>query len=142
MARYPLAGIPVLQLSLPTHDPARLLRLGSRLRSLREEGILVTGSGFMTHGRPATPAIFNGEVPAWSSDFDAWAADALVRGDIDELAAYQHRAPGMPYAHRTPDHYIPLFVTLDDAADPGQPARTVIDGDMIGFSKRSFQTAT
>ncbi len=48
----------------------------------------------------------------------------------------------MLYAHPTPDHYIPLFITLGAAADPGQPARTVIDGYMIGFSKRSFQTAT
>ncbi len=48
----------------------------------------------------------------------------------------------MLYAHPTPDHYLPLFITLGAAADPGQPARTVIDGYMIGFSKRSFQTAT
>jgi 4,5-DOPA dioxygenase extradiol len=47
----------------------------------------------------------------------------------------------MPYAHPTPDHYIPLFITLGAAADPGHPARTIIDGYMIGFSKRSFQTA-
>ena len=97
--------------------------------------------GGALHGRPATPALFSGEVPAWSSGFDAWAAEALARGDIDELAAYQHRAPGMPYAHPTPDHYIPIFTTLGAAADPAQPVRTVIDGYMIGFSKRSFQTS-
>jgi len=110
MAMYPLGDVPVLQLSLPTHDPARLMAIGSRLRPLREEGTLVVGSGFMTHGLPfVTPEmLFHGAVPAWSSDFDAWVADALARGDVEALASYRTRAPGMPYAHPTVDHYIPL----------------------------------
>jgi 4,5-DOPA dioxygenase extradiol len=83
--------------------------------------------------------MFLGQVPAWSSDFDAWVADALERGDVDQLAGYR-RAPGMPYAHPTPDHYTPLFITLGAAADPRAPVRTTIDGYMMGFSKRSFQT--
>ena len=142
MAMYPLADIPVLQLSMPTHDPGRLIELGTRLRPLRSEGILVIGSGFMTHGiRSITrDMIMHGTIPAWSSDFDAWAADALTRGDIDELAAYTTRAPGMPFAHPTPDHFIPLFITLGAADRPDQPVRTTIDGYMIGFAKRSFQT--
>jgi 4,5-DOPA dioxygenase extradiol len=144
MAMYPLADIPVLQLSMPTQDPWRLIEIGSRLRSLRDEGILVIGSGFMTHGlRSLTrDMIMNGTVPAWSSDFDAWAADALSRGDVGELAAYRSRAPGMPYAHPTADHYIPLFVTLGAADRPDGPVRTTIDGYMIGFSKRSFQSGS
>jgi 4,5-DOPA dioxygenase extradiol len=143
MAMYPLADVPVLQLSMPTQDPARLLEIGGRLRSLREEGVLVIGSGFMTHGLPfVTHEMLAGAVPRWSSDFDAWAADALARGDVDELAAYRTKAPGMPYAHPTPDHYIPLFITLGAADDPGAPVRTTIDGYMIGFAKRSFETTT
>ncbi|UUU25462.1 dioxygenase family protein [Streptomyces sp. DSM 40750] len=142
MAMYPLADIPVLQLSMPTQDPDRLLGLGARLASLREEGVLVVGSGFMTHGLPfITPAMFHGEVPGWSSDFDAWAADALARGDVDELAAFKDRAPGMPYAHPTVDHYIPLFITLGAAGRPDAAVTTAIDGYAMGFSKRSFQTA-
>ena len=140
MAMYPLADVPVLQLSMPTHDPSRLLALGARLRSLREEGVLVIGSGFMTHGLPfITRAMLHGEIPAWSAEFDAWVADALARGDVDTLADYR-RAPGMPYAHPTPDHYLPLFVTLGAATDPEAPVRTAIDGYMMGFAKRSFQT--
>jgi len=139
---YPLGDVPVLQLSLPSHDPDRLISIGARLRQLRQEGVLVIGSGFMTHGLPfVTRDMLGGSVPAWSSDFDAWAADALARGDVDELAAYRTRAPGMPYAHPTPDHYIPLFITLGAADRPDQPVRTTIDGYMIGFAKRSFQTA-
>ena len=49
---YPGADIPVLQLSMPTHDPDRLLDLGRRLRALRDSGVLVIGSGYMTHGLP------------------------------------------------------------------------------------------
>ena len=140
---YPLGDVPVLQLSLPTHDPARLLDLGRRLRSLRDEGVLIVGSGFMTHGLPfLTREMFTGNVvPSWSSDFDAWVADALARGDLDELAAYQSAAPGMPYAHPTVDHYVPLFITLGAASDPGRPVRTAIEGYRFGLSKRSFQVS-
>jgi 4,5-DOPA dioxygenase extradiol len=142
MAMYPLADVPVLQLSMPTHDPDRLIEIGRRLRSLREEGVLVIGSGFMTHGiRSITREMLtSGTVPGWSSDFDAWAADALARGDVGELTSYQTRAPGMPYAHPTPDHFIPLFITLGASGHPDRPVKTAIDGYMIGFAKRSFQT--
>ena len=142
MAMYPLGDIPVLQLSMPTHNPARLLAIGERLCELRDEGVLVIGSGFMTHGLPfVTREMFlHGKVPAWSSEFDAWVAEALSRGDVEELAAYGSRAPGMPYAHPTPDHFTPLFVTLGAATHPDRPVRTAIDGYMMGFSKRSFQT--
>ncbi|GAQ52445.1 dioxygenase family protein [Streptomyces acidiscabies] len=142
MAMYPLADIPVLQLSLPSHDPVRLMELGRRLAGLREEGVLVIGSGFMTHGLPfVTREMLDGVVPAWSSDFDQWAAEALAKGDVDELAAYASRAPGMPYAHPTPDHFLPLFIALGSADDPERAVRTTIDGFMMGFAKRSFEVA-
>jgi 4,5-DOPA dioxygenase extradiol len=140
---YPYADVPVLQLSMPTHDPARLLDIGRRLRSLREEGVLVIGSGFMTHGLPyLTREMFTGNVvPSWSADFDHWAADALARGDVETLAAYQSRAPGLPYAHPTVEHYTPLFVTLGAASTAEQPVETTVEGYQFGLSKRSFQVA-
>jgi 4,5-DOPA dioxygenase extradiol len=140
---YPLADVPVLQLSLPTHDPGRLLEIGRRLRPLREDGVLVIGSGFMTHGLQflTREMLVEGAVPSWSADFDAWAADALGRGDVEMLARYRAEAPGMPYAHPTVDHYIPLFITLGAAEKPDQPVTTTIEGYMAGLSKRSFQVA-
>jgi 4,5-DOPA dioxygenase extradiol len=139
---YPEADIPVLQMSLPTHDPYKLLALGNRLRDLRDEGVLIIGSGFLTHGLPfLTEFRIDAAAPGWSTDFDAWAADALARGDVAELASYQTSAPGMPYAHPTVEHYTPLFVTLGAASDPETPGQQVIDGYWMGLSKRSVLVA-
>ena len=139
---YPDADIPVLQMSLPTHDPVRLMRLGARLRPLRDEGVLIIGSGFLTHGLPfLTDFRVDAAAPTWSTEFDAWAAEALARGDVDELAAYRTRAPGMPYAHPTVEHFIPLFVTLGAATTPDEPGQQIIDGYWMGLSKRSLQVA-
>ena len=136
---YPLGDVPVVQVSLPTGRPDRLVALGERLRPLRQEGVLVIGSGFMTHGLPyLTRAMMMGHVPAWSSDFDAWAWAAVQAGDLDTLAAFRDRAPGMPYAHPTVEHFTPLFVAMGAAADPTS-ARTVIDGAMWGLSRRSLE---
>ncbi len=139
---YPEADIPVLQMSLPTTDPGRLMELGRRIRSLRDEGVLVIGSGFLTHGLPFLREFrIEAEPPGWSVDFDLWAADALARGDIDELASYADKAPGLPYAHPTVEHLTPLFVTLGAATDPEVPGEQRIDGYWMGLSKRSLQVA-
>ena len=139
---YPAGDIPVLQMSLPTDDPYRLVELGRRLRPLRDEGVLVVGSGFLTHGLPfLTDWRLDAPAPGWSRDFDLWAADALARGDVDALANYKAEAPGMPYSHPTVEHYTPLFVTLGAATDPEEPGLQVIDGFWMGLSKRSLQVA-
>jgi 4,5-DOPA dioxygenase extradiol len=139
---YPEADIPVLQMSLPTQDPYKLLTLGSRLRELRDEGVLIIGSGFLTHGLPfLTEFRIDAKAPGWSVDFDLWAADALARGDVAQLAAYKSQAPGMPYAHPTVEHYTPLFVTLGAATDPEAPGEQVFDGYWMGLSKRSLLVA-
>jgi 4,5-DOPA dioxygenase extradiol len=142
MVMYPEADIPVLQMSMPTLDPQRLFDLGQRLRPLRDEGVLIVGSGFLTHGLPflrdwspnATP-------PGWSKDFDDWAREALDRGDVDELMAFREKAPGMPYAHPTVEHFAPLFVTLGAATDPEDSPDTEIEGFFLGLAKRSIQVA-
>ena len=139
---YPEADIPVLQMSLPTHDPVRLMALGERLRPLRDEGVLIIGSGFLTHGLPfLTEWRIDASVPGWSADFDAWAGEAMARGDVDALASYKSQAPGMPFAHPTVEHYTPLFVTLGAASAPDEPGIQVIDGFWMGLSKRSLQVA-
>lgn len=142
---YPEADVPVLQVSLPTLDPERLLALGRRLQPLREEGVLILGSGFTTHGLPflsrqhwIDPAA---PPPGWSQEFDAWAAEVLARGDIDTLAGFRDHAPGMPYAHPTVEHLAPMFVTLGAATRPDAAPEQPIDGFWMGLAKRSFVAA-
>ena len=136
---YPAADIPVLQISMPTLDPDRLLRIGAALRPLRDEGVLVMGSGFLTHGLPFLRDFrFDAPPPGWSTEFDHWAAEALDRGDVDELASFR-QAPGARYAHPTTEHFAPLFVTL--GASDGPTPVTTITGYWIGLAKRSFQVA-
>jgi 4,5-DOPA dioxygenase extradiol len=142
---YPDADIPVLQMSLPTQDPDRLLALGERLRPLRDEGVLVVGSGFTTHGLPYLTRehwrSVDAPPPGWSREFDAWADEVLARGAVDELADFRARAPGMPYAHPTVEHLTPMFVALGAADDPSAPVTTTVDGYWMGLAKRSFQAA-
>ncbi|MGL5928723.1 MAG: dioxygenase family protein, partial [Dermatophilaceae bacterium] len=92
---FPEADVPVLQLSMPTLDPQRLFALGQRLAPLRDEGVLVVGSGFTTHnlrwfdpsaGSDAPP-------PSASAEFDHWAAEAVGGGDVDAVLDFAHRAP-------------------------------------------------
>jgi 4,5-DOPA dioxygenase extradiol len=136
---YPGADVPVVQLSLPTDAPDVLFAMGQRLAALREEGVLVIGSGFMTHGLPfLTQAMVEGKVPGWSRDFDAWAWEAIEAGDVDTLASFRQTAPGMPYSHPSVEHFTPLFVTLGAARDL-HSAKTRIEGAMWGLSKRSLE---
>lgn len=139
---YPLGDVPVLQLSMPTNEPEQLFKVGERLRELREQGVLIVGSGFMTHGLPfLTRGMAEGsEIPSWSTDFDSWASEALAKGDVNTLMSFKTSAPGMPYAHPSVEHFTPMFVTLGASADPTAPVQTAIDGYMWGFSRRSFQT--
>ena len=138
---YPAADIPVLQMSMPDLDPEHLFELGRRLAPLRDEGALIVGSGFMTHGLPFIARVHDGRpgAPQWSTEFDRWAAEALARGDLDTLFAFRETAPGMPYAHPTVEHFAPLFVTLGAAAKPDAPPTTAIDGYCVGLSKRSVE---
>jgi 4,5-DOPA dioxygenase extradiol len=138
---YPDADVPVLQLSLPTLRPERLLALGRRLAPLREEGVLIVGSGFFTHNLSemswgAGPE----EAPGWSREFDAWGREALERADVDALLDFEHASPAGRRAHPRTEHFAPLFVALGAGeAELGGRQRTVIDGFWGGLAKRSVQ---
>lgn len=139
---YPDADIPVVQMSMPTSNPAQLIELGRRLQPLRDQGVLVIGSGFMTHGlRYLRDWSADAVAPTWSSEFDAWAAQALANGDVDTLSNYKELAPGMPYAHPTVEHFTPLFIALGAATTPDKAPQTLIDGYFMGLSKRSICVA-
>jgi 4,5-DOPA dioxygenase extradiol len=91
----------------------------------------------LTEHPPFLP--FRVAVASWSSEFDAWVADALERRDDDALANFA-QAPGMPYAHPTSENYTPLFLAFGGGNDTS-PVQTTIDGYAMGLAKRSFQIA-
>ncbi|WP_432950506.1 dioxygenase family protein [Kribbella sp. CA-253562] len=138
---YPEADIPVLQVSMPTLDPAALFAIGRKLAPLRDQGVLIVGSGFTTHnlrainlaGSPAAPA------PTWSVEFDDWARRALAEEDVDALIDFLHKAPAAGIAHPRTEHFAPLFVSLGAAEESLGSAETVVDGFWYGLSKRSWQ---
>jgi 4,5-DOPA dioxygenase extradiol len=133
---YPDADVPVLQMSMPTLDPEQLMKIGRKLAPLRDEGVLIIGSGFFTHN---LSAMRTAGTPTWSSEFDEWGHRALDAGDVDSLLDFEHKAPAGRLAHPRTEHFAPLFVTLGAAEDELATQRTVIDGFWYGLAKRSIQ---
>ena len=140
MVMYPEADVPVIQLSLPTNDPQQLLDLGKRLAPLRDEGVLIIGSGFMTHNLRGIQW-GSDTAPAWSAEFDHWVADTLAARDIDSLLDYKSKAPAARVAHPTTEHFDPIFAVLGAAGADAADIETPIDGFWNGLSKRSLQLA-
>lgn len=138
VAMYPEADVPVLQLSMPRLDPAELFALGRSLAPLRDEGVLVFGSGFLTHNMRYA---FRPGIPEWAREFDAWAEGAISRFDVDALLDFEKRAPAARTALPTWEHYAPLLVAAGAAAE-AKPAVTFpitgwwMDG---AFTKRSVR---
>jgi 4,5-DOPA dioxygenase extradiol len=134
---YPDADVPVLQVSMPTLDPQGLYDVGRKLAPLRDEGVLIVGSGFFTHNlRALSP---DGRVLPVMAEFDQWGSETLAHGDLDALLDFEHRAPAAHQAHPRTEHFAPLFVTLGAAGGDLGLARTVIDGFWLGLAKRSIQ---
>jgi 4,5-DOPA dioxygenase extradiol len=140
LAMYPLADVPVLQLSLPSDDPAEVLALGRALAPLRAEGVQIQGSGFLTHNLGRVDWTGRAPVPAWAADFDAWAADAIARRDLDALVDFERKAPGARIALPTTEHFLPLLAAMG-AADGAAPApRFPITGFWLGsLTRRSVE---
>ena len=122
---YPHADIPVFQISLiQGAGPREHYRLGTALRSLRAQGVLIIGSGSLTHNL----AEFVGHrlddaAPHWVTDFENWVAEALAAGHLSDLMDYRRLAPYAERNHPTEDHLLPLFVALGAAGEHAVAAR-------------------
>lgn len=139
---YPDADVPVLQISMPSLDPAELLAVGRKLAPLRDEGVLIIGSGFFTHNLSAIQLVDpDVAAPSWSAEFDDWGARALAERDFDSLLDFAHKAPASRLAHPRTEHFAPLFVSLGASLSTTETPRSVIDGYWFGLSKRSVQFA-
>ncbi|CAL9472648.1 4,5-DOPA dioxygenase extradiol [Nocardiopsis dassonvillei] len=136
---YPGADIPVLQVSMPSLDPVELLELGRRLAPLRDEGVLIVGSGFTTHNLREMSRSAHGAAPAWSVEFDDWVRRAVADHDVDALLDFGNKAPAAAIAHPRSDHFAPLFVALGAGLEDHRRSESAVDGFWHGLAKRSFQ---
>lgn len=108
---YPQARVPVIQLSLDIRkSPQEHYQLGQRLKQLREEGILILGSGNIVHNLAAfnwkNPAV---EAHSWAVDFEEWNRDKLETGQAEELIDHMGTGDMANLSVPTPEHYLPLL---------------------------------
>lgn len=114
---YPAADIPVLPISIqPDLGPTHQYALGQALAPLRDEGVLVIGSGSITHNLHDLRAGYSDERQApYVKPFIEWIEQKLATGDIEALLDYRRQAPFAERAHPTDEHLLPLFVALGAA---------------------------
>jgi 4,5-DOPA dioxygenase extradiol len=124
---YPDADIPVVPISIQhARDPAHHLAVGRALAPLRAEGVLVVGSGSITHNLGDLRMGYGAEREApYVRPFIAWIEDRLAAGDVEALLDYRRQAPFAQRAHPTDEHLLPLFVALGAAGT--QPHAERID---------------
>ena len=120
MHLYPEARLPVVQVSLPAHvGPAEVYAVGQALAPLREQGILLVGSGSMTHNLYELRRE-DGPTEPHVRDFCAWVERTLMQGDLATLLDYRAQAPQAERAHPSDEHFLTLYFALG-AAGWGQP---------------------
>nr|QED20602.1 4,5-dioxygenase-like protein [Drosanthemum candens] len=110
---YPEADIPVCQLSIQLHKDARHhYNMGRALAPLREEGVLIIGSGSATHNLRSLDFKAGEGVVPWAGEFDKWLEEALISGRYEDVNEYEKKAPHAKKAHPMPDHFYPLHVAM------------------------------
>jgi len=121
---YPQADVPVVPLALqPRLGPAHHWRLGRALQPLREEGVLVLGSGSLTHNLHEVRFEESNEVADYVAAFQRWFEQRLAAGDTAALLDYRRQAPQAARAHPTEEHLLPLFVALGAAGEGARVTR-------------------
>jgi 4,5-DOPA dioxygenase extradiol len=136
---WPEAAIPVIELSFPFVSPQELFQLGRTLRPLREDGILLVGSGGIVHNLRRIH-LDNKQAPVdgWAAEFDKWVAAQVASRNLEALFAYRSAGPHARLSVPTTEHFDPLFIVLG-AAFPDEPVETIFEGFQYGsMSMRSF----
>lgn len=140
MLMYPDADIPCFQLSLlDTMDPAAHIALGRALAPLRDDGVMILGSGSPFHNMNAFRDGDSGRERCQA--FDDWLFDTCCTRPADEAAARLVNWEGAPharYAHPREEHLLPLHVCFGSALEGYRPAQRVFDGDMMGYKMSAF----
>jgi len=120
---YPDADVPVVQISVqPELGPRQHVELGRALRPLKDENILLIGSGHLTHNlRDWSRG--RGEPQAYAKEFQAWVFEKLNTKDLDSLVDYRSASPHGVRAHPTDEHFLPFFFAVGAAAEDARPER-------------------
>jgi len=143
---YPAADVPVTQLAVsPALGAAHHLALGRALAPLGAEGVLVLGSGGLTHNlREVRFDDAPADAPDWVCAFADWTSQAVAAGDADALVHYRQRAPQACRNHPTDEHFLPLLVAMGAAGEgaagtrvPGGVSHGVLAMDAFVFSPSS-----
>lgn len=137
---YPEHDVPVVQISVqPALGPRHHFNVGRALRQLTEEGVLVIGSGHMTHNLRDW-ARGAGRPEPYASEFQAWVFEQLNRNDVESLLEYRSRSPHGARAHPTDEHFLPLFLALGAAPENGRPERVydAIDAGVLAMDAYVF----
>ena len=134
---YPAADIPVVQLSMDaTKPPSFHYELGKKLAPLREEGILIVGTGNIVHNLPAMDWSDQMRPPYdWAARFNDYIRDAIAQDAPERVVGYQRLGQDAALAAPTPDHYWPLLYVLG-ARLPGD--RPVFSPDHIEHGSLSM----
>jgi 4,5-DOPA dioxygenase extradiol len=136
---FPDADLPVVQVSLPELPPGDLFRLGEALRPLREEGVLLLGSGGLVHNfRTMDWHAEFAEPDAWAVADEAWILERVQSRRFDELLAYRETWPEARRVAPTTDHFDPLFVALGAASADESPKDVFVGMQFRNMSLRSF----
>ncbi len=142
---YPQADIPVVQLSLQSElGPQHHYRIGRALASLADEGVLLVGSGHMTHNLGDwMRGAGNASPIAYAREFQSWVHAHIVAGDHEALVEYRSRAPHATRAHPTDEHFLPLFFALGAAGERASPVRAydVIEDGALAMDAYAFEPA-
>ena len=124
---YPNADIPVVQLSIASNaTPEWHYALGQALTPLRNDGVLIVGSGSITHNLRALFSArlpIDAPAPAWVTDFTDWIAVRMDDGAVEDVLHSVERAPHGRDNHPTPDHILPLFVAMGTGGTPFKAER-------------------
>ena len=121
---YPDADVPVVQVSLqPAFGPTHHVALGRSLKPLSDEGVLVIGSGHLTHNLRDLDRAEHAAPKPYAVEFQRWVFEKLEARALDELAEYRSLAPHGARAHPTDEHFLPLFFALGAARDSARPER-------------------
>ncbi len=142
MHMYPHHDVPVAQLAVqPGRDTSHHLALGRALTPLAHDGVLVVGSGHVTHNLRDWIGHRGANEPLpYAASFASWLHDTLAKHDDDALLAYRERAPGAARAHPSEEHFLPIFVAWGAAGRDALAERVYegFDGPALSMDAYAF----